>query len=251
MRGFKRINLLRRPLLGAILTISTSNLIVHTENNQTNQTRSKCPVSFLWSWSNEKPHLPLNHPKISNQTELTSNEEPIKYNKLHFPNGLNDNFVNIDKNSCELKYGGLNGLFECESRQIKKYGSNIIKTLQSYGLNVGSCVGDIGAGTGVMTRLLSKVVGLNGTVIAEEISPSFLTLLNEQKQKDSTLNNVIIIQGNDKEICFPSDKKCDLILVCDVYHHFEYPITICRYEIDQYLSFILFITFSPHHTLKF
>lgn len=219
------------------LTVSSSKFIVYTENNNQNQNESKCPVAFLWNWSEVKPSLPLNHPPITNNTTTrtttttttsTLNEQPAKFNTSHFPNGVNANFLNTDPNSCAAKFAGPNGLFECESRQIKKYGPNIIQTLQSYGLRQGARVGDIGAGTGVMTRLLSKAVGPNGLVIAEELAPSFLSLLNDQKLKDSTLNNVVIIQGNDKEIRFPLDHKCDLILVCDVYHHFEYPITICR-----------------------
>lgn len=232
----------RKSILSSIIIISSSSLssfsslqfISQTEDITNNNNESKCPVSFLWNWNGNKPTLPFNHPPInksnnSNNSNNSSNlEQPVQFNSSHFPNGVNGNFLNIDRNSCAAKFAGPNGLFECESRQIKKYGLNIIKTLQLYGLREGSRVGDIGAGTGVMTRLLSKAVGPNGFVIAQEISPSFLTLLNEQRLQDSSLNNVMIIQGNEKEIRFPTDQKCDLILVCDVYHHFEYPITICR-----------------------
>lgn len=221
---------IRRSLLSSIIIINSTNLLVYTEtnsnSNSSNSNSSKCPVSFLWNWTDKKPTLPINHPPI--KSNISDLEQKASFNKSHFPNGVNANFLNTDRNSCAAKFAGPNGLFECESRQIKKYGLNIIKTLELYGLHEGSRVGDVGAGTGVMTRLLSKAVGKNGVVIAEELSPSFLTLLNEQKNQDSSLNNVMIIQGTDKEICFPKDQKCDLILVCDVYHHFEYPVTICR-----------------------
>jgi ubiquinone/menaquinone biosynthesis C-methylase UbiE len=77
-------------------------------------------------------------------------------------------------------------------------------------------------------RLLSQDVGPSGTVIAGDISPAFIQLLNDQLAKDSRLKNVQVVQGTNKNINFPSDKKCDLIVVCDVYHHFEYPRTTCR-----------------------
>jgi ubiquinone/menaquinone biosynthesis C-methylase UbiE len=81
---------------------------------------------------------------------------------------------------------------------------------------------------GVLTRLFSKAVGPTGVVIAEELSGSFLTLLEEEKKQNPSMSNVILVQGTNKDINFPSDKKCDIIVVCDVYHHFEYPITTSR-----------------------
>lgn len=202
-------------------------------------TSSKCPVAFLWNWSGSSlPSLPAGHPIISKNID---DEKPAVFNSSHFPNGVNANFLGSDPQTCAAKFAGPNGLFECESRQIKKYAPNIINTLKSYGLNEGSIVGDVGAGTGyslvmsfliynvgVLTRLLSRIVGPNGTVIAEELAPSFLTLLEEEKKKTPSMRNVTLVQGTNKQINFPNDLKCDLIVVCDVYHHFEYPVTTIR-----------------------
>lgn len=87
---------------------------------------------------------------------------------------------------------------------------------------------------GVLTRLLSTAVGPQGTVIAEELSPAFLTLLEEEKQQTPSMRNVTLVQGTNKQINFPPDKKCDIIVVCDVYHHFEYPVTTVRYSLPLF-----------------
>jgi ubiquinone/menaquinone biosynthesis C-methylase UbiE len=184
-------------------------------------------VAFLWNWTaSGKPALPAGHPAIFKADP--QDEKPAVFNATHFPMGVNANFLDTDPHSCAAKFAGPNGLFECESRQIKKHAPDIIKTLRSYGLQEGNCVGDVGAGTGVLTRLLSRAVGPQGVVIAEELSPSFLTLLEEEKQQSPHMNNVLLVQGSSTDINFPHDKQCDLIVVCDVYHHFEYPLTTLR-----------------------
>jgi hypothetical protein len=216
----------------ALLSVSYNRPTLHSyaEENKTSATQApqgKCPVDFLWNWTTSgKPSLPVGHPPIPRGNII--DEKPAVFNTAHFPKGVNANFLDTDPQSCAAKFAGPNGLFECESRQIKKHAPDIVKALRSYGLQKGNCVGDVGAGTGVLTRLLSKEVGPQGVVIAEELSPSFLTLLQEEKQQNPHMSNVLLVQGTSTEINFPADRQCDLIVVCDVYHHFEYPLTTLR-----------------------
>jgi ubiquinone/menaquinone biosynthesis C-methylase UbiE len=78
-----------------------------------------------------------------------------------------------------------------------------------------------------LTKVLSKEVGASGKVFAEEISPGFLELLSDLLHREK-LENVTIVKGGIQNVNLPSDASCDIALVCDVYHHFEYPITTCR-----------------------
>lgn len=137
---------------GALASLTSSMVPSYAEDksqasSSSPQSAAKCPVAFLWNWtgSGNPPALPAGHPVISRDL---GDEKPVTFNSSHYPNGVNAHFLNSDPHSCAETFAGPNGLFECESRQIKKYAPNVIKTLQSYGLQEGSCVGDVGAGTG-------------------------------------------------------------------------------------------------------
>ncbi|MGH9629706.1 MAG: class I SAM-dependent methyltransferase, partial [Bryobacteraceae bacterium] len=58
-------------------------------------------------------------------------------------------------------------------------------------------------------------------VIAQDIFPDFLKRAKE-KAAGENLSNVQFVLGNDKQTKLP-EAAADLILVLDVYHHFDYP----------------------------
>jgi hypothetical protein len=159
MRNFGTMLWKRKVLVvgitGTLSSLTATTLPSFAEEKTQSTAPEKCPVAFLWNWtSSEKPSLPVGHPVISRDV---LDEKPAIFNSSHYPNGVNAFFLNSDPNSCAETFAGPNGLFECESRQIKKYASNVVKTLQSYGLQEGSCVGDVGAGTGMTKLLLGRV----------------------------------------------------------------------------------------------
>ena len=179
---------------------------------------AKCPVSFLWRWTGSLS-LPINHPPIE--------EVRVNFDDKHYPKGLNANFLEGDSESCAATFGEGKGIFENpEEREIAQALPNIVTMLKKYGLGYGSYVADIGAGTGLVTKELSKVVGECGEVYAQEISPGFVQLLKKVVLQNE-LSNVFVIEGNSKSAQLPAD-GFDLALVCDVYHHFEYPKTMCK-----------------------
>lgn len=182
---------------------------------------ARCPFAHLWEWTGSLS-LPFGHPSI---TDIR--EDPVEYNKSHYPSGLNAIFLSDDVKSYEKTFAGDEGLLENpQDREIVKYANNIISTLQEHGLRRGSSVADIGAGTGYITRMLVSAVGTEGEVWAQEISPGFMSMLEKMKTNED-LENMHIIEGNVKDCGLPVD-SLDLVLVCDVYHHFEYPRTMCR-----------------------
>jgi len=179
-----------------------------------------CPVAFMWRWTGAIS-LPFNHPPVA---EVRAN-----FNESHYPKGLNSKFMEGDCSSCGEEFGNGNGkgLFEdVESREIAKELSGITTMLKKYGLKYGAYVADVGAGTGLVTRALSREVGDCGEVYAQEISPGFQDLLKKAIAKEK-LSNVFVVGGTDKSAMLPDD-AFDLIVVCDVYHHFEYPRTMCK-----------------------
>ena len=106
--------------------------------------------------------------------------------------------------------------FEVESREVYAARNEV---LRATGIQAGSRVADIGAGTGLYTRLFAGAAGLDGWVYAVEISPRFLEHIN-QWANEVDADNVTAILGRTDDISLPVD-SVDLVFVCDTYHHFE------------------------------
>ena len=125
--------------------------------------------------------------------------------------GINDAFKNPDINKY-LK------TFEGESREIYQQRQKIVGVC---GLQPGMIVADIGAGTGLFTRLFARELGPEGKVYAVDISEKFLAYI-ERTCREAGLRNVITVQGSNVSPNLPPH-GVDLVFICDTYHHFEYP----------------------------
>jgi ubiquinone/menaquinone biosynthesis C-methylase UbiE len=125
--------------------------------------------------------------------------------------GINDPFKDPDVKDFQ-------GKFEVESREVYAKRDKIVGACK---LKPGMVVADVGAGTGLFTRLLAKEVGPTGQVYAVDIAPRFL----EHVQKTSRaagLRNVTPVLCNPDSVDLPPG-SVDLAFVCDTYHHFEFP----------------------------
>jgi ubiquinone/menaquinone biosynthesis C-methylase UbiE len=108
--------------------------------------------------------------------------------------------------------------FESDDREVYKRRDEIVDALD---LRPGMAVADIGAGTGLFTRLFADRVGPQGKVYAVDISPDFLAhIASEAKKRRHT--QVVTIQGKHDSTNLPRD-AVDLVFACDVYHHLEKP----------------------------
>ena len=109
------------------------------------------------------------------------------------------------------------GLGSPERDQTQKPGLLI----REMGLKPGMTVADIGTGVGFMLPYLSKAVGPDGHVIAEDIFDDFLSAA-KLKANQAGLENVAFIKGTETDPSLP-DGQLDVALALDVYHHFDYP----------------------------
>lgn len=89
------------------------------------------------------------------------------------------------------------------------------------GLKPGDAVADVGTGVGYMLPYLHEAVGANGRIYAEDIFPDFLDKARANA-KQKGLANVTFIHGTDRDSHLPAE-SVQLVLVLDVYHHFDYP----------------------------
>ncbi len=111
--------------------------------------------------------------------------------------------------------------FSGESREVFTAREEVIATI---GLEPGQTIADIGAGTGIYTRLFARDVGTEGEVLAVDIAPNFLSYIDNWAEEEG-LDQITTILGDDQTPNLP-ENSVDVIFSSDTYHHFEYPITM-------------------------
>ncbi len=89
-------------------------------------------------------------------------------------------------------------------------------------LKAGDVVADVGAGSGYFSWRMARIVGEKGTVFGVEIQQEFLDLLMANMKKRGVGDIVKPVLGTVQDPKLPAG-SCDLILLVDVYHEFDYP----------------------------
>jgi SAM-dependent methyltransferase len=92
--------------------------------------------------------------------------------------------------------------------------------ISALGLQPDDVVADIGAGTGYFSFPISQVVP-KGKVLAVDIQPEMIALLNQQKQRRK-VTNVLPVLGKIDDPQLPAG-GVDLVLMVDAYHEFSHP----------------------------
>lgn len=113
--------------------------------------------------------------------------------------------------------------FEKEGREVYDKRREIIAAT---GVAPGMTVADVGAGTGLFTRLFAAETGPRGLVFAVDISPVFVENI-QRIAKEQGLGNVKAILGTPTDPRLPAG-SVDLVFTSDAYHHFEFPTAMLR-----------------------
>jgi len=105
-----------------------------------------------------------------------------------------------------------------EERQREENTELLMKQLK---LEAGDVACDVGAGNGYHSLRMARLVGPKGRVVAVDIQPEMLALLQQRAEREK-VENVKTVLGE------PGDPKlepasCDLVLLVDVYHEFAQP----------------------------
>ncbi|MCA9696816.1 MAG: methyltransferase domain-containing protein, partial [Myxococcales bacterium] len=79
---------------------------------------------------------------------------------------------------------------------------------------------------GAFLEPLALAVGPEGKLYAVDIVPSFLEHLR-RRADEAGLGNVEVVAAGERDVMLPAD-SVDLLFVCDVYHHLEYPAAYLR-----------------------
>lgn len=88
-------------------------------------------------------------------------------------------------------------------------------------LRPGMVVGDIGAGTGYLSRRMAAAVAPGGRVVAEDVQPEMIDLLARASARER-IGNIQPALGSETDIGLPA--AClDLAIMVDVYHELAWP----------------------------
>lgn len=96
--------------------------------------------------------------------------------------------------------------------------------LEALALKPGSVACDFGAGNGYHSLRLARTVGSEGRVIASDLQPEMLTLL-QARAEQAEIDNIDTVQATDTDPRL-GEGACDLILLVDVYHELSNPAAV-------------------------
>ena len=125
--------------------------------------------------------------------------------------GVNDTFRDPDPQE-------FLGKFEVESREVFARRREIVAACE---IQPGQTVADMGAGTGLFTRMFAEIVGMDGRVIAVDIAQKFLDHIQKTTREAGQRNVATVLCKADSTELPPG--SVDIAFICDTYHHFEFP----------------------------
>jgi len=167
----------------------------------------------------EEPVVSTSKPDLQ-----TSEKTLYTYQRNHDPSGIGK-FYRGREIARVMGYQGAPWL-ERISREQEERLSLLPKALK---LKPGMAVADIGAGSGVISVILSDHVSPGGKVYAVDVQQEMLDLL-AKKLKEVGLDNIYPVLGTQKSPGLKPE-SIDLAIMVDVYHEFEFP-----YEMMQEIS---------------
>src|SRR6185503_17648732 len=116
------------------------------------------------------------------------------------------------------EFGRWQRSFETEGREVYEKRLAIVDAAAP---QPGQAVADIGAGTGLFTRLFAARVGPQGRVYAVDIARSFVDG-NLERARAARLGNVVGVVSTQADTRLEAG-SVDVAFICDAYHHFEDP----------------------------
>lgn len=146
----------------------------------------------------------------------TAAAQRYEIRKDHDPNGIGKFYFGREIAQVMSFHGA--PWLERPQREEEERLSLLVDSLE---LKAGQSVADIGAGSGVITIMMSRKVGETGKVHAVDIQEEMLELLGD-KLNQLDITNVKLVLGDVKTPKLPRG-EIDLALLVDVYHELEFP----------------------------
>ena len=155
-------------------------------------------------------------PRQSNALATNSNAARYVFREQHSPDGIGKFFMG--REIAHVMGHQAADWLERPEREEEERTDLLVKSL---GLRPGEVVADIGAGTGYLSRRMSRIIGEQGKVLAVDIQPEMLELIGKN-MAEAKVTNVKPILGTISDPHLPP-ALVDLVVMVDVYHEFSHP----------------------------
>lgn len=169
---------------------------------------------------------------IGGQDAINMLDSKAQFHQGMFKKGVNADFYNVSGRAPDAVLSDFQNRFEdAEKRDIARAMGPILQMLtdESGGSLLDKKIVDFGCGTGLFLRALSERVGPRGLVLATEISEIFAAHLRHKVVTEG-LDNARVLHNQDARNPELQAHRgtVDVIFVCDVYHHIEFPLSVMR-----------------------
>ncbi len=144
--------------------------------------------------------------------------KPPKYSfrRVHDPNGIGKFYLGREIAQV-MGHQGIQWLERSEREEEERL-SQLMEALR---LESGMVVADIGAGSGLISRMMAHRIGEEGIVLAVDIQQEMLDAL-QVRNKLAGIVNIEPVLGDVKSPRLKPE-SVDLVVMVDVYHEFEFP----------------------------
>jgi ubiquinone/menaquinone biosynthesis C-methylase UbiE len=113
--------------------------------------------------------------------------------------------------------------FEEPNREIFRYRAAITGLMQ---IKPGMSVGEVGAGSGFLSRFIAEKVGAEGRVFANELEPKMVAYMKARSAKDG-VKNLTVVQGQPTSTGFEAG-TLDAIAVVQTFSVFDHPVEMLK-----------------------
>lgn len=159
---------------------------------------------------------------FTNAADAPTPPDPLYETRAqHDPNGIGKFY--LDREIAHVMGHQAADWLERPGREEEERTDLAVKAL---GLKPGEVAADIGCGTGYYAGRMARIVGDTGLVYGVDIQQEMLDLLTKQMGLRG-IKNVKPILGTEKDPKLPPE-SCDLLLLVDVYHEFDFPYEMVR-----------------------
>lgn len=136
------------------------------------------------------------------------------------PEAPNPVAVRINKKYEAADAAGWEKRFERKGREVHDRQPAVLEALQ---IEPGSSAADVGVGSGLYTLAFANAVGKRGTVFAVDVQDYFLDHVRTKATK-AGVENITFVKAEQRSANL-GEGTVDIIFMCDVFHHVEYPRT--------------------------
>lgn len=178
--------------------------------------RSMRLLTVLFGWIALSSGVFAQTPAVQDPVAQGTGESRYTFQSPHDPNGIGKFYFGREIAQV-MGHQGIEWL-ERREREREERLSKLITALE---LEPGMTVADIGAGSGVISRLIARKVAPTGTVLAVDIQPEMLDAL-ALKARRSGIKNIQPVLSTTRSTRL-DDSSVDLAVMVDVYHEFDLP----------------------------